>query len=178
VASQAPQEAPEPPAGDIPAPPSGMGQDEMASLERIEGDERISVPRDSPVYERPDVNSAVVGRVHEGKLMLVTGTTVSFLQIYLTKTDVTGYVPMDVRDVLTRSRGEGCYALAAGTRLYRTPNRSSQVVDEVGPENEIMGLSDAIGGYTFVKSARGRRGFVTAAAIGQYVDCLDAFYDE
>jgi hypothetical protein len=179
VASQAPQEAPEPPAGDIPAPPSGIGQGEMASLERVEGDERISVRQDSPVYERPDANSTVVGTVHEGKLMLVTGTTVSFLQIYLTKTEVPGYVPMDVGDVLTRSRGAGfCFALAAGTRLYRTPNQSSQILDEVGPESQIMSQADAIGGYALVKTAHGRRGFVTGAAIGLSVVCAEAFQSE
>jgi hypothetical protein len=90
-----------------------------------------------------------------------------------------GYVPMDVGDVLTRSRGGGvCYELAVGTRLYQTPNRSSQIVDEVGPESEIMSQADAIGGYALVKTAHGSRGFVTGAAIGQSVGCAEAFESE
>jgi hypothetical protein len=176
VASQAPEEGPEPPAAN--PPPREMGQDEMASLERIEGDERIRVVEDSPVYQYPDVSSAVVGAVHRDRLMLVTGTTVSFLQVYLTKTDVQGYVPMDVGNVLTSPRGGICYALAAGTRLYQAPNRSSQIVDEVGPESEIMSQADAIGGYALVKTVHGRRGFVTGAAIGLSVVCAEAFESE
>jgi hypothetical protein len=159
-------------------PTRPMGEGEIASLERVAGDERIRVLQDSPVYQHPDVSSAVVGTVHEGKLMMVTGTTASFVQIYLTKTDVEGYVPMDVGNVLTSPRGGICYALAAGTRLYQTPNRSSQIVDEVGPESEIMSQADAIGGYALVKTVHGRRGFVTGAAIGQSVGCAEAFESE
>jgi hypothetical protein len=123
-------------------------------------------------------NAAVVGDVHEGRLMLVTGTTAGFLQVYLTKKDVQGYVPMDVGNVLTSPRGGICYALAAGTRLYQAPNRSSQIVDEVGSESEIMSQADAIGGYALVKTVHGRRGFVTGTAIGLSVVCAEAFESE
>ncbi len=55
-------------------------------------DRRFIVSHDSPVYARPDSSSAVVGRVHRGRYVHITGLTGNWLRVRLYDGTV-GFIP-------------------------------------------------------------------------------------
>ncbi len=60
-------------------------------------DKRFQLTHNSPVYEGPDVSSRVVGQVHRGKFVHITGIAGDWFRIQL-KTGVVGFIPVSAAE--------------------------------------------------------------------------------
>jgi tetratricopeptide (TPR) repeat protein len=81
------------PAGMVPAPlaPGAI----HAKVKDI--DKRFKLTHDSPLYQSPGTDSAVVGQVHRGKFVHITGIAGDWFRVQL-KTGVVGFIPVNAAE--------------------------------------------------------------------------------
>jgi tetratricopeptide (TPR) repeat protein len=81
------------PAGMVPAPStSSASRSKVKDIEK-----RFKLTRDSPLYQSPGTDSPVVGQVHRGKFVHITGIAGDWFRVQL-KTGVVGFIPLSAAE--------------------------------------------------------------------------------
>ncbi len=81
------------PAGIVPAPLTpGATHPKVKDI-----DKRFKLTHDSPLYQSPGTDSSVVGQVHRGKFVHITGIAGDWFRVQL-KTGVVGFVPVSAAE--------------------------------------------------------------------------------
>jgi uncharacterized protein YgiM (DUF1202 family) len=128
-------------------------------LEYATGSYRLT--QDSMAYSRPSLQSHAIKAVHAGKLVKVTGATLTFVRVQLSDNE-TGYIPVDAVTLLRPA--DRNYILSADTPVYSRPHLSSQQTALVhrGRNVHVVGVEL---NYLRIRMRDGVEGFIPVSTV-------------
>lgn len=125
------------------------------------GQAMLKLKADSWAYTLPARSASHVERVHAGKFVNVTGSTVHYLRVRL-KSGATAYVPMTAVELARPT--DKVFRLTRDTPVLSAPNHASKSLAEVHSGHDVHVIGSSMN-YLRIRMKDGREGFVAMTAL-------------